>query len=118
MSETKKPGKPWWRPLVEGVDKVITPPANALVRTNQFADVVATFTRVEARLRRRLEAQSNWWLHQWNLPTATDARRTRAQLAAVEARLRDLDERLEDHFLETERHERSQQSRPATSKPK
>jgi hypothetical protein len=92
-------GRPWWRPLIEGIDKRVTPPANALVRTNLFADYVALVTRLEARLRRQVEAQTAWWLHQINLPTATDVRRMRAQLGAVEARLRDVDERLEDHVL-------------------
>lgn len=95
-SRTGRPGRPWWRPLVDGIDKRVTPPANALVRTNAFADTVATLTRLEVRLRRRIERQSTWLLHQYNLPTAGDVRKMRAQLAAVEARLRDIGERLED----------------------
>lgn len=100
MSTADKPGRAWWRPLFNGIDKRITPPANNLVRSNGYADVVAKFTRLEARLRRQVEAQTTWLLHQYNLPTATDVRRLRAQLAAVEARLRDLDERQEDFLLE------------------
>jgi hypothetical protein len=96
MTNSQKPGKPWWRPLVDGIDRRVTPPANNLVRTNLFADTVATMTRLEVRLRRRIERQSSWLLHQYNLPTATDIRKMRAQLAAVEARLRDMGERLED----------------------
>jgi hypothetical protein len=103
VSTANKPGKAWWRPLFDSIDKLVTPPANELVRSNVFADAVATCTRLEARLRRQVEAQSTWLLHQWNLPSATDVRRLRAQLAAVEARLRDLDERLEDHFIEAEK---------------
>ena len=96
MSNPSKPGTPWWRPLVNQLDQRITPPANRLVRTNVFADSVAMMTRVEVRLRRRLERQSTWLLHQYNLPAAEDIRKVRAQLAAVEARLRDVSERLED----------------------
>ena len=54
MTEAKKPGTPWWRPLVDGIDGRITPPANKLVRTNLFADAVAIATRLEVRLRRRM----------------------------------------------------------------
>lgn len=103
MSQSKKSQKSLWRPLVEAIDKRITPPANALVRTNVFADAVAIGTRYEARLRRRVEAQTSWVLHQYNLPSATDVRRMRAQLAALEARLRDMDERLEDSIQENRR---------------
>jgi hypothetical protein len=99
MSNSDRPGRPWWRPLVDGIDRRVTPAANNLVRTNVFADTVATLTRLEVRLRRRVERQSTWLLHQYNLPSATDVRKLRAQLAAVEARLRDMGERLEDQQL-------------------
>jgi hypothetical protein len=99
MTKSDKPGRPWWRPLVDGIDRRVTPAANNLVRTNLFADTVATLTRLEVRLRRRVERQSTWLLHQYNLPSATDLRKMRAQLAAVEARLRDMGERLEDQQL-------------------
>lgn len=118
MSDTKKPGKPWWHPLVDGIDKRISPPANAFVRTNLFADSVALATRLEARMRRRAEAQSTWLLHQWNVPTATDVRRMRAQLAALEARLRDMDERLEDYVLQPAREDAASASSRASETPK
>jgi hypothetical protein len=100
MTDAKRPGTPWWRPLIDGIDQRVTPPANHLVRTNVFADVVAIATRLEVRIRRRMERQSAWLLHQYNLPAATDIRKVRAQLAAVEARLRDVSERLEDQDRE------------------
>jgi hypothetical protein len=105
MSTPSKPGRPWWRPLVDGLDGRVTPPINSLVRTNVFADSVALATRLEVRVRRRVERQSTWLLHQYNLPTAGDVRKMRAQLAAVEARLRDLSERLEDQHQVTPRFE-------------
>jgi hypothetical protein len=110
MTNAKKPGTPWWRPLVDGIDRRVTPPANRLVRTNLFADGIATVTRLEVRLRRRIERQSTWLLHQYNLPAAADIRKVRAQLAAVEARLRDMSERLEDQHRATEA-ERAETSR-------
>jgi hypothetical protein len=100
MTNGNKPGSPWWRPLVNQLDRRITPSANRLVRTNVFADSIAMMTRLEVRLRRRIERQSTWLLHQYNLPAAEDIRKVRAQLAAVEARLRDVTERLEDQQRE------------------
>jgi hypothetical protein len=99
-TKSNRPGRAWWRPVVDGIDRTITPPANSLVRTNLFADTVATVTRLEVRLRRRVERQSTWLLHQYNLPTAGDVRKMRAQLASIEARLRDMAERLEDQQYE------------------
>jgi hypothetical protein len=120
MSTSKRPGTPWWRPIVNGIDKRVTPPANNLVRTNLFTDGVAMATRLEVRVRRRLERQSTWLLHQYNLPTAGDIRKMRAQLAAVEARLRDMGERLEDQQLQAQREAQAQRTaqarRDATAK--
>jgi hypothetical protein len=96
MTNAKKPGTAWWRPLVDGIDSRVTPPANKLVRTDAFADTVSAVTRLEGSLRRRAERQSSSLLHALNLPTAVDVRNMRRQLAAVEARLRDMAERLED----------------------
>jgi hypothetical protein len=89
-------GKPPWRNVVDGVDRLITPRANAFVRTNVFADLIGMATRLEVQMRRRVERQSTTLLHLWNLPTAGDIRRVRAQLSALEGRVRDMSERLED----------------------
>ena len=102
-SSNGKPRRPWWRPLVDEIDRRVTPPANRLVRTTALADTVAVATRLEVRLRRQFERQTTWLLHQYNLPTAGDVRRMRGQLAAVEARLRDMSERLEDQQRLVER---------------
>jgi len=101
MSDAKanKPGWPWWCPLVDGIDRRITPPSNAFVPTNVFIDAIAMATRLEARLRRRIERQSTWLLHRYNLSTAGDVRSMRAQISAVEARLRDLAELVKDMQL-------------------
>jgi hypothetical protein len=84
------------RTLLDRVDRLVTPPADAFVRTNLFADSIAAITRLEAQLRRRVERQSTMLLHLFNLPTASDVRKIRAQVSAVEARLRDLTEQIED----------------------
>lgn len=92
MSSRKPPA---WRRIVNLVDGIVTPPANAIVRTNAFADTVGTALRLEARARRSFEHQTAWVWHSWNLPTAVDIRRVQSQLAALEGRMRDMSERLE-----------------------
>jgi len=77
------------------LDRAVSPPADALVRTNLFADSVAAVTRLEARMRRTVEGRTAAYWHFFNLPTASDMRRVRGQLSMLEARLRDLDERVE-----------------------
>jgi hypothetical protein len=82
--------------MVDRLDRTVSPRADAVVRTNLFADSVAAMIRLEAQVRRRLERQSTRVWHLANLPTAGDVRRMRAQLASMEARLRDVSERLEE----------------------
>lgn len=95
MSSTPR-HTPRWRAVVDKVDDVVTPSANKVVRTNAFADLVAATTRLEVQLRRRVQKQTGALWRLLNLPTADDQRSLRAQVAALEARLRDLTERLED----------------------
>ena len=88
--------RPTWRVIVDRLDRTVSPKADAVVRTNVFADSVAAMIRLEAQIRRRVERQSTRVWHLWNLPTAGDVRRMRAQLSSMEARLRDMSERLEE----------------------
>jgi hypothetical protein len=60
------------------------------------ADAIGATTRLEVQLRRRVERQTAWILHAYNLPTAADIRRVQGQLSALEARVRDISERLDE----------------------
>ncbi len=95
-NKDSRPGRPWWRSVVDTADRVVTPAANSFVRTDLFADLVSAATRLEVRLRRRMERQASWYWHQLQLPSAGDMRRVLAQLAALEARVRDISEQMED----------------------
>ena len=70
--------RPTWRMVVDRLDRTVSPRADAVVRTNVFADSVAAMIRLEAQVRRRLEHSSARIWHLYNLPTATDIRRMRA----------------------------------------
>ncbi len=94
--KTAPPNAPAWRNLVQRLDGFVTPPADAFVRTNLFADSIGAMTRMEVQMRRRVERQTTTLLHLLNLPTATDIKKVRAQLSALEARVRDLTEQLDD----------------------
>jgi hypothetical protein len=84
------------RSVFDRVDRIATQSANSVVRTDLLADVVSASTRLEARLRRRAERQATWVWHLWHLPSESDVRRISGQLAALEARLRDVSERLDE----------------------
>jgi hypothetical protein len=102
-SQKPKPNKPLWRSVVDRADRLVTPAANTFVRTDLFADAVSAATRLENRLRRRVDRQMTQFWHLYRLPSTVDMRRVLTQLAALEARLRDIAERLDD--LDTSREE-------------
>src|SRR3954453_5926627 len=85
-SAPKKAGAPPWRSAVNRVDRLVTPKADAFVRTHLFAHVLAGGAGMGVQGPRRAERQTSAVLHLVNLPTAGDVRRVRAQLATVEAR--------------------------------
>jgi hypothetical protein len=84
------------RPLMDAVGGALTPPIHRLARANGFADVVGAATRLEVWMRRRAARHTTWLLHQYNVPSADDIRKVRAQLETAEARMRDVWDRLED----------------------
>ena len=94
------PSTPTWRTAVNRIDQIVTPSADKIVRTRLFADAIAAVTRLEVQVRRRAERQTSWYWHMLNLPTAGDVKRVRRQLAAMEARMRDIAEQLEDQRAE------------------
>lgn len=88
--------RPFWLRLVDRADQTVTPAANRFVRTDLFADVASVTARVEREVRRRIEHQTARIWHAYGLPTVSDIRRVSRQIATLEARLRDIDARLED----------------------
>ena|SRR5215203_786893 len=82
--------------LLGAVDGALTQGGNLLVRSDLVTDLIATTTRMEAIVRRRAERNANWVLHQYYLPSSSDVRRVSAQIAALEARIRDMTERLDE----------------------
>ena len=85
-----------FKTLLGAADSAMTRGGNALVRTDIVTDVIASMTRMEAITRRRMEQNATWLLHQYYLPSSSDVRRVSAQLAALEARMRDMAERLDE----------------------
>jgi hypothetical protein len=63
--------------------------------TGLMTDTIAAGTRLEIQARRRVEKNTAWLLHVYNLPTAGDMRRVQGQLSALEARVRDLSDQLD-----------------------
>jgi hypothetical protein len=88
--------KPLWRRGVEAVDRVASPVVEGATRHEAFKTSVSLIQRSRRAVFRRTERMSRRWLHQMNLPTASDVNRLLLQIAAVENRVRTLNRMLED----------------------
>jgi hypothetical protein len=81
------PATPAWVRLVHEFERVIASPVEAVVRSDEYFDVVTQLNRARARAAKAIESVSEEWLHLFNLPAATDLRRLREQLMRVERQL-------------------------------
>ena len=96
------PQQPWWRQAYDWAERTISPPLEAGVRTDTFADLLAATMKIRADLDRRrseiarqLNAVSAWWLHLINLPAADDVARLREEILTLDRQLRDLTRQLD-----------------------
>ncbi|HET9690216.1 MAG TPA: hypothetical protein VFP61_03630 [Acidimicrobiales bacterium] len=81
---------PRWRQAYDRVEGVVSPAVEQVVRTTGFARVVAAAATSSAATRRGVRALSTRWLHQLNLPAATDVTRMRRELGALDREVRRL----------------------------
>ncbi len=82
--------QPTWKQVFDSVEKVIGPRINGVVRSEEFATLVALNKRGQVELTRRLEQLSRRTLHVLNLPAGSDVNRLLTHIASLEREVRDL----------------------------
>jgi len=75
---------PLWLKTILRVERAVGEPLEAVLRSDAYFDAVAGANRLVGRAARSAEALSSKWLHLWNLPTFSDIRGVREQLARLE----------------------------------
>jgi hypothetical protein len=95
MDHAVSTGAPCWKRAFDAGEGAVGPRLGTLVRTNAFAETLRVSLQVQAELGRRLELASRTLLHTLNLPSGSDVRRLRLQLADVDRQLRALRDELE-----------------------
>jgi hypothetical protein len=88
--------QPLWLKVVLRLERAIGEPVESAVRSETYFDVISTANRVRHRAIGAVEGVSRRALHVLNLPTASDVRRMRQQLARMERRLNQLSEEVGD----------------------
>src|SRR4051812_23163296 len=103
--------KALWRRGVDALDKAVAPVLEGATRHESFGVGVSLLQHARRAVYSRTERTSRRLLHGLNLPTASDVNRLLTQIAAVEHRVRELHEQLEEHPESP-----AISSRPGTSK--
>ena len=102
--------KPLWRQAYDAVDHAVTPRAEELVRTEQFADVSAVAARARSGLRGELDRLTAGIWHLFNLPASSDVQRLRRQIGELDREVRRLRMQLAEQAAHAaERAERGQE---------
>ena len=90
MNAKPPPGQPLWLKLILRFERAIGVPVESAVRSDTYFDLIAHANRTRARLTELTEGVTKPWLDLLNLPTGSDVRRLREQLARVERQLAEL----------------------------
>lgn len=83
------------RQLYARFEDMATPIADRVVHSTEFATAFSTWTRVNRRVRRRLQGVAAHGWHALNLPAGTDVQRLKTQLGALDREVRRLAVELE-----------------------
>ncbi len=79
-----------WREIYDEWEKAVAPGLQQFTASDGFRDFMAASAKVTSALTVEFERASRRWLHFWNLPAATDVRKLRQQVAAVDRELKGL----------------------------
>lgn len=79
-----------WREIYNEWEKAVAPGLQQFAASDGFRDFMAASAKVTSALTAEFERASRRWLHFWNLPAATDVRKLRQQVAAVDRELKGL----------------------------
>jgi hypothetical protein len=87
---------PLWRRAFDAVERPVGARLEQAVQTDRFADAAGLLLKLRLRVERQLEAASRHALHRANLPAASDVAHLREQVAALDRRMRELRDALEE----------------------
>ena len=79
-----------WREIYNEWEKAVAPGLQQFAASDGFRDFMAASAKVTSAFTAEFERASRRWLHFWNLPAATDVRKLRQQVAAVDRELKGL----------------------------
>jgi hypothetical protein len=81
---------PLWRKAYDAIERPLAAGSEAWIQSDTFMDLATAGFRVQRRLLREVQSNTERWLHLWGFVSRGDLLRLSNQVASLERQLREL----------------------------
>jgi hypothetical protein len=81
---------PLWRKAYDAIERPLAAGSEAWIQSETFMDLATHSIRIQRRLLREIQQNTERWLHLWGFVSRSDVLRLSNQVASLERQLRDL----------------------------
>jgi hypothetical protein len=81
---------PLWRKAYDAIERPLAAGSEAWIQSETFMDLATHSIRIQRRMLREIQQNTERWLHLWGLVSRSDVLRLSNQVASLERQLRDL----------------------------
>jgi hypothetical protein len=81
---------PLWRKAYDAIERPLAAGSEAWIQSETFMDLAAVAFRVQRRMLRDVQQNTERWLHMWGWVSRGDVLRLSAQVASLERQVREL----------------------------
>jgi hypothetical protein len=97
-----RPPSPIWLDAIRRLERAVGRPAERWLTSDTYFDLLPYARRAQAQLEATVAAMTEEWYRLMNVPTGSDLRQMRTQLARMERQLQRMAKALEDARAEAE----------------
>ncbi|MBV8998256.1 MAG: hypothetical protein JO304_04295 [Solirubrobacterales bacterium] len=81
---------PLWRKAYDAIERPLAAGSEAWIQSDTFMDLATVSFRIQRRLLRELQQNTERWLHMWGWVSRGDVLRLSNQVASLERQVREL----------------------------
>jgi hypothetical protein len=81
---------PLWRKAYDAIERPLAAGSEAWIQSETFMDLATHSIRIQRRMLREVQQNTERWLHLWGFVSRSDVLRLSNQVASLERQLRDL----------------------------
>jgi hypothetical protein len=81
---------PLWRKAYDAIERPLAAGSEAWIQSETFMDLATHSIRIQRRMLREIQQNTERWLHLWGFVSRSDVLRLSNQVASLERQVRDL----------------------------